>query len=61
MDGDDLEPLLALKWRDKRDVTMMCTMHGAQEKWSGCSDHTAQQLPIYKPTCIVENIKHMGG
>ena len=61
MDGDDLGPLLALKWHDKRDVTMLCTMHGAHEKWSGRNDRTAQQLPIYKPTCIVEYIKHMGG
>ena len=54
-------PLLALKWCDKRDVFMLSTIHTAFEKWNGKFERTQEKDPIYKPNCIVDYIKHMGG
>ena len=60
-DTDAPGPMLALKWCDKRDVSMLSTMHTAFEKWTGKNDRTIHHNPVYKPTCIVDYIQHMGG
>lgn len=54
-------PLLALKWQDKRDVLMLSSFHKAEEQWTGRNDRSENQNPIYKPSVIVDYIKHMGG
>ena len=52
--------ILAIKWFDKRDVYMISSCHAATEEWTGRMkryDGTA----TYKPSCILEYTKNMGG
>ncbi|XP_063974309.1 LOW QUALITY PROTEIN: piggyBac transposable element-derived protein 4-like [Diachasmimorpha longicaudata] len=45
--------LLALKWRDKRDVFMLSTFHTRELICTGKRNYTTQEL-IRKPKCIVD-------
>ena len=48
--------LLALKYRDKRDVSVLTTIHDAK-----CQVFEGRRGRVLKPTCIVEYSRHMGG
>lgn len=52
--------LLALKWMDKRDVTMLSTKHSPTFTLSENYDRTTGEV-IVIPTCIVDYNKYMGG
>lgn len=52
--------LLALKWKDKRDVRMLSTLNTAEVTDTGKVDRRTQQ-PIRKPEVVQEYNKHMGG
>ena len=58
--NDELGPMLALKWCDKRAVYILSTMHSAMEKPTGKICRTSGNA-IYKPTAIVDYTKNMGG
>ena len=62
-DSDTQEPgpLLCIKWCDKRQVTLLSTIHTASEGWTGKCDRTEQRNPIYKPTAILDYNKNMSG
>ena len=52
--------LLALRWKDKKLVAMLTSIHGATETWTGKLDRR-DGTPVYKLTCIVQYTKWMGG
>ena len=58
---DEEGPLLCVKWCDKRQVTLLTTIHTAREGWTGKCDRSDEQNPIYKPTCILDYNKNMSG
>lgn len=51
--------LLALKWRDKRDVHMLSTIHTSDMIQTDKIDRTTNK-PISKPLCIKDYNKNMG-
>ena len=54
--------LFALKWKDKRPVLMLSTIHGATESWTGKNSRTEEgRPPLFKPTVIVDYTRLMGG
>lgn len=52
--------LLALKWKDKRDVSILSTVHTSALKDTGKVDRQTNE-PIVKPEAIIDYNKHMGG
>ena len=52
-------PLLAIKWCDKRAVTVMTTIHAAVHVETNKTDAPGNR--ILKPLAIVDYIKKMGG
>ena len=52
------EKLVALKWRDKCDVTLLTTIHS--DEMQTVSRKGGLEY-INKPTCVVEYNKFMGG
>ena len=55
----ELGGMLALRWKDKKLVGMLSTIHSATEKWTGKNSRDGN--PIYKPTVIVDYTRLMGG
>ena len=51
--------LLVLKWRDKRDVGMLTTVHTPAIVDSGKTHHATGEV-VRKPECIDSYNKHMG-
>ncbi|XP_070573161.1 piggyBac transposable element-derived protein 4-like [Ptychodera flava] len=51
--------VLALKWQDKRDVTILSSAHTAE--WGVSSTHDRDGNPVIKPTCVIDYNQHMGG
>ena len=51
--------LLAMKWNDKRDVAMLCTVHSNTMTVTPKLDRNGN--PIVKPSCIVQYNSYMGG
>jgi len=49
---------MALKWRDKRDVHMLSSIHTSAMKNSGKKDRNNQ--PIMKPHCVLDYTMNMG-
>lgn len=54
------EELLALTWMDKREVTMLTTMHTASMEDTGKVDRVTNR-PIRKPKVVLDYNKYMGG
>jgi hypothetical protein len=54
------ENLLAIKWKDKRDVTVLSTKHMPTFSLTGKVNRVTRE-PICIPTCILEYNKYMGG
>jgi hypothetical protein len=52
--------LLALKWHDKRDVSMLSTIHEAKRVVPEIDDNIDEMAEM-KPTCIADYCKFMGG
>lgn len=52
-------PLLALKWQDKKAVTMLSTIHDDKIVPSDNLDHFSG-LPKLKPQCVIDYNKNMG-
>ena len=52
--------MVAMKWKDKRDVCMLSTKHRATLSLTQKMDRTTGE-PIVIPTCIIEYNKYMGG
>ncbi|XP_070550472.1 piggyBac transposable element-derived protein 4-like [Ptychodera flava] len=52
--------LLALKWHDKRDVTILSNAHTAEWGFDGKSTD-GDGNPVLKPTSVLEYNKYMGG
>ncbi|XP_041372668.1 piggyBac transposable element-derived protein 4-like [Gigantopelta aegis] len=51
--------LLALKWKDKREVSVLSTMHRAE---IGCTAQRRSRLtPVVKPIAVLEYTRYMGG
>lgn len=53
------QEMLALKWRDKRDVCMLSTFHKNEVKDTGKIDRNTQ-APIKKPACVLDYNINMG-
>lgn len=51
--------LLALKWTDKRDVSLLSTKHTASMVITNKLDANGQ--PVVKPACVLDYNSHMGG
>lgn len=51
--------LLALKWKDRRDVHMLSTIHETNIVPTGKTDHISKNLRM-KPICIKEYNENMG-
>ena len=51
--------LLALKWRDKRDVGILTTVHTPAIVDTGKTHHATGEV-VRKPECIDSYNKHMG-
>ncbi|XP_050316027.1 piggyBac transposable element-derived protein 4-like [Anthonomus grandis grandis] len=51
--------LLALKWKDKREVRMLSTFHNSDMKDSGKVNRTTKE-EIRKPVCVLNYIENMG-
>lgn len=54
------EYLRCLKWKDKRDVYMLTTVHSCTMADTGRNDRKTGDK-IMKPQCIIDYNKHMGG
>ena len=46
------DSLLALVWKDKKDVKMLSTMHSSSMEDTGKKDKSDN--PIEKPTCVID-------
>lgn len=53
------DEIMALAWKDKKDVTMLSTIHNNTFKPTGKVDYKTK-IPISKPECIVDYNKNMG-
>jgi len=53
-------PIQCVKWKDKRDIYMLSTVHGCTMVDSGVVDRKTGAA-IQKPECILHYNKHMGG
>jgi hypothetical protein len=51
--------MFALKWHDKRNVSMLSTIHDADEVLLDKRDRNGE--PIVKPSCLYDYVKKMGG
>ena len=52
--------MMAVKFHDKRDIHMLTTIHESKMVLADRVDRRTQE-PIFKPLCIVQYIKKMGG
>ena len=52
--------LMALKWKDKKDVFMLSTKHNNDYAETGKDDQVSGE-PIKKPAVVLEYNKYMGG
>lgn len=59
IDVHHCDSLMALKWKDKNDVTLLSTMHDSKIVKSDKIDYTTG-LSKMKPECVVDYSKHMG-
>lgn len=55
-----LDNLLAMKWMDKREVSMLSTKHTHTMVVTTKTDHYSGE-PVVKPLCILDYNRHMGG
>lgn len=53
------DKLLAIKWKDKREVRMLTTLHKNSMKPTGKIDRSTKE-EIQKPECILDYNEHMG-
>ena len=51
--------LLAMVWKDKRNIRMLSTMHTSEIRGSGKRDRTGAEKQ--KPACVIEYNALMGG
>ena len=55
------DDLLAIKFYDKREVTMLSTIHEAQNGVLDKRDPQGRPAYKFKPMCIIDYCKYMGG
>ncbi|KAI4478527.1 hypothetical protein M0804_011850 [Polistes exclamans] len=52
--------MTAIKWKDKKDVILLTTMHGLDFAETGKTNRYTEQITL-KPTVVIDYNQYMGG